>query len=146
MFRLDQNRSVLFYVDIIFFMNAVTFDAEGQVISQVQALFAQMDKTEMKILKLEGSFVFYISVKSKSGIVSFRKQEILLSDRQGSTYRRLMIKTDEQFNFIKHQLLFDTKIINIAANSTRLLKIDLATYKISTFDSYLNPIHSQVED
>jgi hypothetical protein len=146
LFRLDQNRSVLFYVDIIFFMNAVTFDAEGQVISQVQALFAQMDKTEMKILKLEGSFVFYISVKSKSGIVSFRKQEILLSDRQGSTYRRLMIKTDEQFNFIKHQLLFDTKIINIAANSTRLLKIDLATYKISTFDSYLNPIHSQVED
>ncbi len=131
-FKLENDINVAFYVDSDCVMNAAVFDNSDQVITRFSKLFYNMEKKQIEIVKLEGSFVFFVTFDVSGKYICF----------EGYSSRRLLIKLDEQFNYVNHKIL-DSKIRCVTANSSLLIGID-SSYKVTSFDSDLYVIQSQV--
>jgi hypothetical protein len=116
LFKQKNKTNTVFYMDSDYYVNFVTFDNTGRVVSLIPHLFTNIQINTLNVTKFGNNYVIYANYTSQYSTCYFNNKPISLKGGQS-----LLILADSCLNLVKYES--KNSAIHLAANSSNLAKL-----------------------
>jgi hypothetical protein len=141
LFKLENGNNVAFYIDTGYYLNMVTFDNGGKVITRIPNMIVNVQIERISIVKLFKTFILNVYLRANSSSIQFRGNRTKPSsqncfEENNSAFRGISFVIDENANYVQHKVLNYLQLF-MTANTSSIICID-SSYNYYYYDIDFN--------